>query len=116
MDHTPRGGLDCNQWIDQFQQRAEPALRNDLAAEDDQGSLQNFALDHRDDGIWVIATFSMKSHPAVTYVWSQRVMPDLSAEWDPEFASMLFGTHLIEWFLTEARKRPPSADGIIRNE
>ncbi|MFI1305572.1 hypothetical protein [Streptomyces sioyaensis] len=116
MDYTPRGGLDPHQWLDQFQRSAESAVRNDLAAEEDRGSLQKFALDHRNDGIWAIATFSMESHPAVTFVWSQRVMPDLSTEWDPEFASTLFGTHLIEWFHTEAKKRPPSADGIIRNE
>ena len=116
MDYAPRGGLDAHQWLDQFQRAAEPAVRNDLAAEEDRGSLQNLTLDHRDDGVWAIATFSMKRHPAATFVWSQRVMPDLSTEWDPEFASMLFGTHLIEWFHTKAKKRTPPADGIIRNE
>ncbi|MFD9205134.1 hypothetical protein ACFVZM_02505 [Streptomyces sioyaensis] len=115
MDHTPRGGLDPHQWLDQFQRSAEPALRNNLATEEDQGLLQTLTLDHRGDSIWAIATFSMESHPAVTFVWSQRVMPDLSTEWDPEFASMLFRTHLIEWFHTKAKKRRPSADGVIRN-
>ncbi|UGY93057.1 hypothetical protein [Streptomyces gobiensis] len=72
-------------------------------------------LDHREDGVWAAASFSMASHPGVTFVWNQKIMPDLSAEWDPDFAAMLFSTHLIEWFHTEAKRRSPDADGIIQN-
>ncbi|MEU5424219.1 hypothetical protein AB0H73_01230 [Streptomyces olivoreticuli] len=115
MGYTSRDEAEPSRWISRFQQLVEPSLRNDLAAEESCGVLQEISLHHRDDGVWVSASFSMASHPGVTFVWDQRVMPDLSAEWDAEFAAMLFRTHLVEWFHTEAKRRTPGVDGFIRN-
>lgn len=115
MDREPRDELSLGQWMDQFKRAAEPGLRGELASEDDQGTLQELIITHRGDGAWVAATFSMASHPGITFIWDQRVIPDLSAEWEPDFAATLFSTHLIEWFHTKAKRRLPDVDGIIRN-
>jgi hypothetical protein len=77
--------------------------------------LLDLAMEPRGDGVWAIATFTMCSVPDVTFVRSQRVVPDLRSEWDPEFAAMLFETHLIEWFHTDAKHRTPDAGGTVRN-
>lgn len=90
-------------------------MRSQFATEEDRGTLRELAFDSREDGVWATVTFSMDSHPGITFVRNQRVVPDLSEEGDPDFAAMLFGTHLIEWFYTEARRRTPDADGVIRN-
>ncbi|MEV4505578.1 hypothetical protein [Streptomyces klenkii] len=114
-EDTSPGEVESRRWISCFQQIVEPRLRDNLAAEESCGSLQGMTLDDRNDEAWVSARFSMATHPGVTFVWKQRVMPDLSVDWDPQFAAMLFCTHLIEWFHTEAKRRTPGADGTIRS-
>ncbi|WP_336051491.1 hypothetical protein [Streptomyces sp. CA2R101] len=115
MDHTPRGGLEVSQWFGRFQRSLELSLPENLASEEDQGSLGEVRVDRREKGIWITVTFSMASRPGVVFEWKQNVVPDLSADWDPEFASMLSRTHLIEWYHTEAKRRPSAADGIVRD-
>jgi hypothetical protein len=115
MEHTPRGGLTPNEWLDEFQEAAETSIRSQLSTEEDRGTLHQLELDHRKDGVWAIASFSMDKRPGVTFVRSQKIMPDLSADWDPSFAAMLFDTHLIEWFHTEAKRQSPDTDGFVRN-
>jgi hypothetical protein len=90
-------------------------LRHQFASDEDAGSLRSLAFEDRDDGVWAIATFTMRSVKGVTFIRSQRVMPDLSSEWDPDFAAMLFETHLIEWFHVEAKRKTPDPSGTIRN-
>lgn len=111
----PYGGLPSHEWLARFQGSAEEKVRNQLASEEDAGNLRNLVLEHREDGVWAIATFTMSSVPLVTFIRSQRVMPDLSSEWDPEFAAMLFETHLIEWFHVDAKRRAPDSSGTVRN-
>ncbi|MGA4881617.1 hypothetical protein NCG97_27060 [Streptomyces lydicamycinicus] len=115
MDHTPRGGMDVEEWLAQFQRSLERSLPKSLASEEDQGSLREMLVDRREQGVWITATFAMASHPGVAFEWRQNVVPELSADWDPAFASMLFRTHLIEWYHTEAKRRPPTADGVVRD-
>ncbi|GAA5615147.1 hypothetical protein ACPCUV_16940 [Streptomyces platensis] len=115
MDHTPRGGMDVEQWLARFERSLESSLPKSLASEEDQGSLREMLVDRRAQGVWITATFSMASHPGVAFEWRQNVVPEFSADWDPEFAAMLFRTHLIEWYHTEAKRRPPAADGVVRD-
>ncbi|GAA3884306.1 hypothetical protein GCM10023084_41500 [Streptomyces lacrimifluminis] len=114
-DQEPRGGLSPHEWLARFQDYAEEKLRNQLASEEDAGSLRDLVLAHREDGVWAIVTFVMESVPSVTFIRSQRVMPDLSSEWDPDFAAILFETHLIEWFHVDAKRRAPDSSGTVRN-
>ncbi|PBC82057.1 hypothetical protein SAMN05428945_3387 [Streptomyces sp. 2224.1] len=115
MEHTPRGGSHVSQWFGRFQRSLELSLPESLASEEDQGSLRDMRVDRREKGIWVTVAFSMASRPGVVFERNQNVVPDLSADWDPEFAAMLFRTHLIEWYHTEAKRRPPAADGVVRD-
>ncbi|MFE5924007.1 hypothetical protein [Streptomyces sp. NPDC056468] len=111
----PRGGLSPQEWLARFQDSAEAKLRDQFSSEEDAGSLSSLAFEEREDGVWGIATFSMCSVQGVTFIRSQRVMPDLSSEWDPDFAAMLFETHLIEWFYVDAKRKPPDSSGRVRN-
>lgn len=115
VELTTHGGLSPDEWLAQFQPAAEASMRSQFATEEDRGTLREFDFASREDGVWATVSFSMVSCPGITFIRSQRVMPDLSADEDPDFAAMLFGTHLIEWFYTNARKKTPDADGIIRN-
>ncbi|GAB2956228.1 hypothetical protein GCM10023080_014250 [Streptomyces pseudoechinosporeus] len=114
-DQEPHGGLPPQEWLARFQGSAEEKIRNQLASEEGPGTLRDLVLEHREDGVWVIATFTMNSVPQVTFIRSQRIMPDLSSGWDPEFAAMLFETHLIEWFHVDAKRRAPDSSGTVRN-
>ncbi|GAA2359362.1 hypothetical protein [Streptomyces cuspidosporus] len=115
MELAVHGELSPEEWLERFQRAAEASMRSQFATEEDRGTLRELVFDSREDGVWATVSFSMASHPGITFIRSQRVMPDLSAEEDPDFAAMLLGIHLIEWFYTEARKKTPDADGIIRN-
>jgi hypothetical protein len=114
-NQEPHGGLSRQEWLARFQDSAEEKVRNQLASEEDRGAVHKLVLEHREDGVWAIATFTMDVAPAATFIRSQRVMPDLSSEWDPEFAAMLFETHLIEWFHVDAKRRAPDSSGTVRN-
>lgn len=115
MEREPRGGLPPQEWLARFQGSAEARLRGQFASEEDAGSLSSLAFEDREDGVWAIATFAMRSVQGVTFIRSQRVMPDLSSEWDPDFAAMLFETHLIEWFYVDAKRKTPDSSGTVRN-
>ncbi|MGP3953575.1 hypothetical protein [Streptomyces sp. 7N604] len=115
MEEEPRGALSLDDWIDQFRQAAEAKVRNELGEEGNIGALRELTINRSETGGWAVASFSIDDRPGVTFVWSQQVAPDLSAKWEPDFAAMLFSTHLIEWYHTEAKRRPPGADGVIRN-
>ncbi|MFF7233704.1 hypothetical protein [Streptomyces sioyaensis] len=106
--------MERDEWLAQFQRSLERSLPKSLASEEDQGSLREMLVDRREQGIWITATFSMASRPGVAFEWQQNVVPELSTDWDPAFAAMLFRTHLIEWYHTEAKRRPPTADGVVR--
>lgn len=113
-DSEPHGGLSPDDWLARFATSAAEKVRVQLSSEEDAGELLDLAIETRKDGIWSNVTFTMHSTPGVTYIRSQRVMPDLSAEWDPEFAATLFETHLIEWFYTDGKRRAPDASGTVR--
>lgn len=115
MDHTPRGGMEVHQWLAEFRRSTERSLPKSLASEEDQGSVQDMVVDRREEGVWITVTFSMASHPGVVFEWNRNVVPELSVDCDPELASLLFRTHLIEWYHTRAKRRPPAADGVVRN-
>lgn len=115
MEDTPRSGLTIDEWVAEFLQAAEASIRNQLSSNSDHGTLRHLTLEHRGDGIWAIATFSMDTHPGVTFIRSQNIVPDLSGDWEAAFAATLFDTHLIEWFYAEAKNTPPDPHGIVRN-
>ncbi|MBB6418879.1 hypothetical protein [Streptomyces sp. AK010] len=115
VEREPHGGLDPQEWLAGFQDSAEARLRGQFASEEDAGSLYSLALENREDGVWAIANFAMRSVQGVRFIRSQRVMPDLSSEWDPDFAAMLFETHLIEWFHVDAKRKTPDSTGTVRN-
>ncbi|MEU9795200.1 hypothetical protein AB0E27_32280 [Streptomyces sparsogenes] len=115
MELAVHGDLKPEDWLERFQRAADASLRSQFATEEDRGILRELAFDSGEDGVWATASFSMASHPGITFIRSQRVMPDLSSEEDPEFAAILLGIHLIEWFYTEATGKTPDADGVIRN-
>lgn len=115
VEREPHGGLPPQEWLAIFQDSAEAKLRHQFASDEDAGSLQNLAFEDREDGVWAIATFAMCSVQDVTFIRSQRIMPDLSSEWDPDFAAMLFETHLIEWFHVDAKHKTPDSSGTVRS-
>lgn len=115
MEHEPHGGLSPQEWLARFQDSAEAKLRHQFTSDEDAGSLYSLAFEDRKDGVWAIATFAMRSVQDVTFIRSQRIMPDLSSEWDPDFAAMLFETHLIEWFHVDAKRKKPDSSGTVRN-
>lgn len=114
-DQEPRDGISPREWLARFQVSAEEKIRSQLSSEEDSGALHDLVLEHREDGVWASATFTMNAGPQVTFIRSQRIMPDLSSGWDPEFAAMLFETHLIEWFHVDAKRRAPDSSGVVRN-
>ncbi|KNE81235.1 hypothetical protein ADZ36_17585 [Streptomyces fradiae] len=115
MGQAPGNSPETREWIDRFQQEAEAGLREQFATEADRGALHALVLENHGDHVRAVASFSMEIRPGVIFMWSRRVVPDLSETWDPGFAAMLFGTHLTEWFHTEAKKEIPGPDGVVRN-
>ncbi|MFF1405136.1 hypothetical protein [Streptomyces sp. NPDC058294] len=109
------GGLPSQEWVARFRDSAAAKLREQFASEEDAGSLTSLTVEDREDGVWAIAAFVMRSVQGVTFIRSQRIVPDLSSDWDPDFAAMLFETHLIEWFYVDAKYKTPDPSGTVRN-
>ncbi|MFJ4329077.1 hypothetical protein ACIP3A_39040 [Streptomyces tricolor] len=114
-DRESSGVIPPQEWLARFKDSAEAKLRGQFASEEDAGSLSSLTIEDREDGVWAIAAFTMHSAQGVTFIRSQRIIPDLSSEWDPDFAAMLFETHLIEWFHMDAKHKTPDSSGTVRN-
>ena len=116
MESAPVAGQQLDGWIESFRRHAEANIRAELAGDPNLGTLRDFRLDAREDGLWAAASFTVDIRPGTVFSWTEHIVPVLSTRWPPDFAATLYATHLIEWFHTRAKRRVPASGGTVTND
>lgn len=111
---VPRGVETEQEWMDAFLRMARAGVDDELGPGSNPGTLDELKIESAGGDLWVRAAFVMDGHPDVTFSWGEPVIPELSEDWDPEFAATLFKVHLIEWFHTVAKRQKPDQQGVVR--